>query len=166
MLDKMGLAHRIWKPMLNFIVHLKRFNKVAGSMGPTWTCTNSIIQGCSLSLLAPAAPSTVYARPLEVEELADLCNSIVDGRRLCAIGKTAPKQLRSAIQVTRDFDRATGTRFTPLKSTCATPTRWMEKDLQQTARTVWNEGRKLRETSRTPSPVQREQRQNRPGQAN
>ena len=58
-LDKMGLDQRIWKPMLNFIVHLKRFNKIAGTMGPTWTCTNSVIQGCSLSLLATAALSTV-----------------------------------------------------------------------------------------------------------
>ena len=48
---------RVWKPMLNFIVHLERFNKVAGTMGPTWTCTNSVIQGCSLSLLATAALS-------------------------------------------------------------------------------------------------------------
>ena len=33
-LDKMGLDQRIWKPMLNFIVHLKRFNKIADTMGP------------------------------------------------------------------------------------------------------------------------------------
>ena len=52
MLDRLGLDQRIWKPMLNFIAHLKRFNKVAGTLGPTWTCTNSIVQGCSLSLLA------------------------------------------------------------------------------------------------------------------
>ena len=41
MLDEMGLDQRIWKPMLNFIAHLRRFNKVAR----TWTCTNSIMQG-------------------------------------------------------------------------------------------------------------------------
>ena len=35
-LDRMGLDQRIWKPMLNFIAHLKRFNKVAGTLGPTW----------------------------------------------------------------------------------------------------------------------------------
>ena len=57
MLDRMGLDQRIWKPMLNFIAHLERFNKVAGTLGPTWTCTNSNIQGCSLSLLATAALS-------------------------------------------------------------------------------------------------------------
>ena len=67
MLDIMGLDQRTWKPMLNFIAHLKRFNKVAGTLGPTWTCTNSIIQGCSLSLLATAALSTVWARVLEEE---------------------------------------------------------------------------------------------------
>ena len=67
MLDRMGLDQRIWKPMPNFIAHLKRFHKVAGTLGPTWTCTNSIIQGCSLSLLATAAPSTVLARVLEEE---------------------------------------------------------------------------------------------------
>ena len=39
MFDRMGLDQRIWKPMLNFIAHLKRFNKVAGTLGPTWTCT-------------------------------------------------------------------------------------------------------------------------------
>ena len=55
MLDRMGLDQRIWKPMLNFIAHLDRFNKVAGTLGPTWTCTNSIIQGYSLSLLAISA---------------------------------------------------------------------------------------------------------------
>ena len=65
MLNRMGLDRRIWKPMLNFIAHLKRFNKVAGTLGPTWTCTNSIIQGCSLNLLATAALSTVRARVLE-----------------------------------------------------------------------------------------------------
>ena len=102
-------------------------------MGPTWTCTNSVIQGCSLSLLATAALSTVWARALGTEVPAILCNSIVDDRRLCSTGKTAPKQLRSAIQLTRDFDRATGTKFNSLKSTCATPTKWMEKEVQQTA---------------------------------
>ena len=39
MLHRMGLDQRIWKPMLNLIAHLKRFNKVAGTLGPTWTCT-------------------------------------------------------------------------------------------------------------------------------
>ena len=34
LLDTMGLDQRIWKPMLNFIAHLKRFNKVAGTLGP------------------------------------------------------------------------------------------------------------------------------------
>ena len=47
MLDRMGLYQRIWKPMLNFIAHLKGFNKVAGTLGPTWTWTNSVIQGYS-----------------------------------------------------------------------------------------------------------------------
>ena len=133
MLDKMGLDQRIWKPMLNFIAHLRRFNKVAGTPGHTWTCTNSIIQGCSMSLLATAALSSVRARALEEEVPAVLCNSIVDDRRLCATGRTAPALLQSAIQLTQDFDRATGTRFNPLKSTCATPARWMEKDVQHTA---------------------------------
>ena len=132
MLDRTGLDQRVWKPMLNFIAHLKRFNKVAGTLGPTWTCTNSIIQGCSLSLLARAGLSTVWARVLEQEVPTVLWNSIVDDRRLCATGKEAPKQLQSAIQIT-DFDGATGTRFNPLKSTCATPTKQMEKEVLQTA---------------------------------
>ena len=59
MLDRTGLDQRIWKPMLNFIAHLKRFTKVAGTRGPTWTCTNSIFQGCSVRLLATAALSTI-----------------------------------------------------------------------------------------------------------
>ena len=130
MLDRMGLDQRIWKPMLNFIAHLERFNKVAGTLGPTWT--NSIIHSCSLSLLAKAAPSTVCARVLE-EVPTVLCNSIVDDRRLCATGKEAPKQLQSAIEITRDFDGATGTRFNPLRATCATPTRQTEKEVQKTA---------------------------------
>ena len=130
MLNRMGLDQRMWKPMLNFIAH---FNKVAGSPGPTWTCTNSIIQGCSLSLLATAALSTIWARVLEEGVPAVFCNSIVDDWRLCATGKEAPKLLQSAIQITSDFDGATGTRFNPLKSTCATPTRQMEKEVQQTA---------------------------------
>ena len=77
MLNRMGLDQRIWKPMLNFIAHLKKFNKVAGTLGPTWTCTNSIIQGCSLSLLATAVSPTVWARVLEEEVPTVLCNSIV-----------------------------------------------------------------------------------------
>ena len=129
MLNRMGLDQRIWKPMLNFIAHLQRFNKVAGTPGPTWTCTNSIIQGCSLSLLATAALSTVWARVLEEEAPTVLCND----RRLCATGREAPQQLQSPIQITRDFDGAPGTRFNPLKSTCATPTKQMEKEVQQTA---------------------------------
>ena len=32
MLDRMFLDQRIWKPMLNFIAHLKRFHKVAGTL--------------------------------------------------------------------------------------------------------------------------------------
>ena len=43
------------------------------------------------------------------------------------------KQLQSAIQNTRDFDTASGRIFKPLKSTCATSTRRMEKEVQQTA---------------------------------
>ena len=112
MLDRMGRDQRIWKLILNFITHLKRFNKVAGTLGRTWTCTNSIIQGCSLGLLATAALSSVWARVLEEEVPTVLCSSIVDDRRLCATGKEeAPKQLQSAIQITRDFDRTTGARF-------------------------------------------------------
>ena len=133
MLHRMGLDQRIWKPMLNLIAHFKRFNKVAGTLGPTWTCTNSIIQGCSLSLLATAALSTVWARVSEEGVPTVLCNSIVDDRRLCATGKETPKLLQSATQITSDFDGATGTRFNPLKSTCATPTKQMEKEVQQTA---------------------------------
>ena len=49
-----------------------------------------------------------------------LCNSIVDDWRLCATGKEAPKQLQSAIQITRNFDGAT-------------PTKQMEKEVRQTA---------------------------------
>ena len=128
LLGRMGLDQRIWKSMLNFIAHLKRFNKVAGTLGPTWTCTNSIIQGCSLSLMATVTLSTVWTGVPTV-----ICNNIVDDRRLCATGREAPKQLKSAIQVTRDFDRATGTRFNPLKPTCATPTRQMEEEVEQTA---------------------------------
>ena len=94
MLNRMGLDQRIWKPMLNFIAHLKRLNEVAGTLGPTWTCRNSIIQGCSVSLLATAAPSTVWARVLEEGVPTVLCNSIVDDRRLCATGKEAPEQLQ------------------------------------------------------------------------
>ena len=86
-----------------------------------------------LSLLATASLSTIWARVLEEEVPTVLCSSIVDDRRLCVRGKEAPEQLQSVIQVTRDFDRATGTRFNPLKSTCATPTRQTEKEVQQTA---------------------------------
>ena len=112
MLDEMELDQRIWKPTLNFIARLRSFNKAAGTMSPTWTCTNSIIQGCSLSLLATAGLSTVWARAREAE-IPVICNSIVDDRRLCATGKSVPKQLQSAIQITRDFT-ATRTRFNPL----------------------------------------------------
>ena len=131
MLDRMGLDQRIWKPMLNFIAHLKRFNKVAGTLGPTWTCTNSIIQGCSLSLLATVALSTVWARVLEEGVPTVLCNRIVDDRRLCATGKEAPKQLQSAIQVTSDFDGATGTRFNP-KASASRPVRAPSGPQEQT----------------------------------
>ena len=113
MLDSIGLDQRIWKPMLNFIAHLKRFNKVAGTLGPTWTCTNSIIQGCSFESAG---------------------NS---GARLCATGEEAPKHLQSAVQITRDSGGATGTRFNPLKSTCATQIKQMEKEVQQTAEQFW-----------------------------
>ena len=133
MLDRMGLDQRQWKPMLNFIAHLTGFNKVAGTLGPTWTCTNRIIQRCSFSLLETAALSTVWERVLEEEVPTVLCKSIVDDQRLCATGREAPKQLQSAIQITRDFDGTTGTRFNPLKSTCATPTKQMEEEVQQTA---------------------------------
>ena len=34
MLDRVGLDQRIWKPMLNVIAHLKRFNKVAERWHP------------------------------------------------------------------------------------------------------------------------------------
>ena len=103
--------------------------------------------GMLLSLLATASLSMIWARVLEEEVPTVLCNSRVDDRRLCVRGKEAPEQLQSATQVTRDFDRATGTRFNPLKSTCATPTRQTEKEVQ---RTVWDEDRKLRETSWNP----------------
>ena len=72
----MELDQRIWKQMLNFTAHLKRFNKVAGTLGPTWICTNSIIQGCSLSLMTKMALSTVWARVLEEEVPTVICNSI------------------------------------------------------------------------------------------
>ena len=116
--------------MRSFISHFRRFNKVAGTMGPTRACTNSIIWGCSLSLHATAALSTVWLRAQEAEVPAVLCNSIVDDRRLCTTGRTAPEQLRSAIQVARDFDSAAGTRFNPLKSTSATPARRMEAEVR------------------------------------
>ena len=62
-----------------------------------------------------------------------ICNSIVEDRRLCATEKEAPRLLQSVIQITSDSDGAMETRFNPLKSTCATPTKQMEKEVQQTA---------------------------------
>ena len=119
--------------MRSFISHFRRFNKVAGTMGPVRACKNSKIQGCFLRLLATAALSTFWARAQEAEVQAVLCNCIVDDRRLCTTGETAPEQLRSAIQVARDFDSAAGTRFNPLKSTCATPARRMEAEVRKAA---------------------------------
>ena len=123
MLDRMGLDQRIWKPIS---LHTSRDSTLLRERW--WTCTKGIVQGCSLSLMATAAPSTVWARVPEEEVPTVICNSIVDDRRLCATGKEAPEQLRSAIQIKRDVDGATGTRFNPLKSTCATPPdRWRKK---------------------------------------
>ena len=48
-------------------------------------------------------------------------------------GKKRRNSCNQPFQITRDFDGATGTRFNPLKSTCATPTKQMEKEVQQTA---------------------------------
>ena len=153
MLDEICLDQRIWKPMLNSITHLRRFNMVAGTMSSTWTRTTSIIQGCSLSLLATVALSTAWARALDAEIPAVLCNSIVDDRRLCVTGKSAPKQLQAAIQLTRDIDTATVTRFNPRKSTDARhPNQTHGESGATNFDPVWNQGGELRETKQVGYP--------------
>ena len=150
MLNRMGSGSANLEADAELHCTLQEIQQGCGDAGTHVDLHEQHDTGMLLSLLATASLSTIWARVLEEEVPTVLCNSRVDDRRLCLRGKEAPEQMQSAIQVTRDFDRATGTRFNPLKSTCATPTRQTEKEVQQTAETVWDEDRKLRETSWNP----------------
>ena len=81
-----------------------------------------------------------------------------------ATGKEALKQLQSAIQITRDFDVATGRRLNPLKINLCDTDRADGEGSAANRGAVWDEDRKFRETSWLPSHLQRQQRQDKPEQ--
>ena len=155
MLDEMVLDQRNLEAKVE-LHRTPREQQGCRNDGPSWTCANSITEGCSLSLLATAALSTVRARVLEAEIPAVLCNSIVDDRRPCATGKISAKTTASSHP---DHTRLRHDHGDKIQSTRG------ERSTTNYG-PVWDASGELRETNRAASHVQRKQRQKEPRQPN
>ena len=135
----MGVPDRVWKLQPSFVFHLKRFFRYWQSCGETLKALNEVVQRCCLSLVAVAC-----ATGLRMEGLIQLvpeikATSMVDERRLHAIGTEKFRILEETIEYTKTYDEEVGNKFNSKKSTVATSLVSEQRDTKKIA-----QGQKLR----------------------
>ena len=111
--EAFGMPPKIVSLLKNYLGKVRRYFKYYGTCGPTWTCTNSVIQGCAISLILVALQTSVWAAAV-LEKAPEVApTSYVDDKQVTG---TDIAQVAQAICVTKEFMDATGERGHPTKS--------------------------------------------------
>lgn len=102
---KYGLPAAVLGPMRSFYSHLKRSFRLGETHGVPFRDTNSMVQGCSLTLLLVNMLVSVWARAVHEASPDTVVSAYVDDRGLAAFDKD---HLRRALEVTELFDQLAG----------------------------------------------------------
>ena len=118
LMAKMGVPDQVWKLQASFVSHLKRFFRWQ-SCGETWKALNGVVQGCSQSLVTDAHVTGLWMDGMSQQVLEIKGTTMVDNRRLYAVGTENFRTFEEAIEYTTCFDDEVGNKFTSKKSTVA-----------------------------------------------
>ena len=133
MMGKMGVPESVWKLQASFVFHLKRFFRQGQSCGEVWKAMNGVVQGCSLSVVTVACITGLWMDGMNRQVPEVKATTMVDDRRLCAVGTEKFKVLEEAIEHTKKFDEEVGNKFNSKKSTVATSLMSQQKDIKKVA---------------------------------
>ena len=126
--EKFGMPSSVLRVHKAFYRGLQRRIRIGDYYGPAFGSTNSMLQGCALTLVYAAMLSTIWARAVRRDAPEALPFSFVDDRSLGAEGpRAAPASIANtlckAVATTVALDEATGTRLQLEKSTFAATTK-------------------------------------------
>ena len=133
MMGKMGVLESVWKLQASSVFHLKRFFRQGQSCGEVWKAMNGVVQGCSLSLVTVACITGLWMDGMNRQIPEIRTTTMVDDRRLHAVGTEKFKVLEEAIEYTKKFDEEVGNKFNSKKSTVATSLMSRQKDIKKVA---------------------------------
>ena len=133
MMGKMGVPESVWKLQASFVFHLKRFFRQGQSCCEVWKAMNGVVQGCSLSLVTVACITGLWMDGMNRQIPEIKATTMVDDRRLYAVGTEKFKILEEAIEYTKKFDEEVGNKFNTKKSTVATSLMGQQKDIKKVA---------------------------------
>ena len=102
-----------------FYTRLKRAFKLGKHFGKWWVATNSIAQGCALSLFIANVLITVWTRVIRSATPVVWITGYVDDRTLRTYDR---KELVKALEATLDFDEYTGHKLNMDKTNLASTT--------------------------------------------
>eukprot|EP00660_Eupelagonema_oceanica_P019607 gene19607-biopygen16350 len=113
LLERMGLAERVLRPLRTMYARLRRRFRAAGGVGGEFLATNGILQGCPLSVALLNASVAVWARAVEAEAPGAKAEAYADDAY--AIASAGPP-VRQEFAVTGDFARLTNGKLHVTKS--------------------------------------------------
>ena len=94
---------------------------------------NGVVQGCSLSLVTVACITGLWMDGTNRQIPESKATTMVDHRRLNAVGAEKFKVLEEAIEYTQKFDEDVGNKFNSKKSTVATSLVSQQKHIKKVA---------------------------------
>jgi hypothetical protein len=107
----------IVKTLANFYKQVVRVVSVNGNMSEPFRSTNSVLQGCALSLVLAGMPSDIWMRAIaEVAPVAKLFG-FVDDRSALIEGYQVVEDTAKALNISLEVDRDMGVKTNLVKST-------------------------------------------------
>lgn len=105
LLNALGLPQRVLRPMFSFAKSMLRRLKIGNSLGPAFSNTNSIMQGCPLAILRINCIIAAWVRVLSHHPSSQLCrlSAYTDDKNMRS---NHLESLQNAINVTDRFDKA------------------------------------------------------------
>ena len=106
LLTDLGMPLHVLEPMYAYAANIQRRFKLGSCVGPKFSNTNSISQGCPLAILRINALTGAWARAIANQPSLTQCSvgGYVDDRNLRS---TSLQQLHNAIHISEKFDKAT-----------------------------------------------------------
>ena len=105
LLENLGLPHCVLKPMYAFSAQIRRRFKIGNSLGPCFSNTNSIMQGCPLAILRINSLIAAWARVIRNSSDTATCSvsAFIDDKNMRA---SSIAELKTGIRLTELFDIA------------------------------------------------------------